>query len=88
MSTFTVIGLLLVLSGSAFIYLASPNQRWLAAPLTGRPGRALGLLLIGWLCLTRDMQILAATFVLVTFLMLAFVLLPYLGALRSIGRER
>lgn len=77
------LGLMLALAGSLFIYLASPNQRWLAAPWAALPARgAGGLLLLGaWLALLRDFQVLVAVFFLGTWLMLLFVAWPYLGAL-------
>nr|WP_252980513.1 hypothetical protein [Delftia acidovorans] len=40
-----------------------------------------GLLAAGWLAFAQDMRTLAATFTWLTLLMLAFALLPYIGAL-------
>lgn len=83
-------GLLLGLAGCLAVYLASPKQRWLARPLTPRPARVAGtaLLAAGLFALTRGMQTLPAVFVLVTWAMLLFVLLPYLGALVPPGKDR
>lgn len=84
MATALPLGLLLALAGSLAIYLASPNQRWLARPLMGRPARVAGfiLLALGLLSLRQSLQATPAVFVLVTWAMLLFVLWPYLGALR------
>lgn len=88
MSVFILIGFVALLLGAAGFYLASPNQRWLAAPLAARPARIAGglLLALGWLALAQAMQLLTASFVGITFLMLVFTLLPYLGAWPGNGR--
>lgn len=84
MATALPLGLLLALAGSLALYLASPNQRWLARPLTGRPARVAAciLLALGLLNLLQVLQTVPAVFVFVTWAMLLFVLWPYLGALR------
>ncbi len=77
------LGLLLAAAGCAGIYLASPNQRWRAAPWPARPARAVGILMLA-AGLSAFLQVLrpaAAGFVFVHWLMLLFVLFPYLGAL-------
>lgn len=86
-------GLLLAAAGCAGIYLASPNQRWRAAPWpVGRvkATRAAGALLLaaGLVAFLRTLQPAAAIFVFVHWLMLLFVLFPYLGALRAARRGR
>lgn len=83
MNIFTLIGLLTILSGSTAIYLASPNQRWLAVPWPARPARTTGILLLvaGLIALLQTLRPAAGTFVFVHWLMLIFVLFPYLGAL-------
>ena len=88
MKLLNLISLAVLLLASATIYLASPHQRWLAARWPALPARSAGmlLLLLGWLGMARGMQPLAATFVSVTALMLAFCAWPYLGALRAIRR--
>ncbi|HYP83060.1 hypothetical protein [Variovorax sp.] len=85
----TLAGLVFVLLGSAGVYLASPNQRWLVSPLRRGPARTAGTgcWLLGWLCFAQTMTALTAIFALATTLMLALVLLPYAGALRSLRRE-
>ena len=89
MNTFTLIGLLTSLLGSATIYLASPSQRWLAVPWPARAARPAGflLLLAGLLALLQALQPAAGSFVFVHWLMLLFVLLPYLGALLDSRRK-
>ncbi len=89
MNAYTLTGLFLSLSGCTAIYLASPNQRWRKAPLPRYTARLGGVLLLGLggFCLAQVMQLLAASFVLITFVMLVFTLLPYGGALRNPGKE-
>lgn len=84
------LGLLLALAGCASLYLASPRQRWLARPWAARPARAAGaaLLAAGLAALLQALQTVTAAFTFVTWAMLLFVLLPYLGALLSIARRR
>jgi hypothetical protein len=79
-----------VILGSAFFYLASPNQRWLASPWPAGPARgaALALLALGGFGLAQDMQAVTAVFVSLTLLMLGCAVLPYLGVLFASGRER
>ncbi|MBV2160524.1 hypothetical protein [Achromobacter denitrificans] len=89
MNAYTLIGLAALLLGCAAFYLASPNQRWRAAPIASRPARAVGglLLVLGWLALAQDMLPLTASFVFATFLMLVFSVLPYVGALLNVRRR-
>jgi hypothetical protein len=81
-------GLLLALAGCTAFYLASPQQRWRAAPLPARPARlAAGVLLIaGMAALCQALQPLTATYVLLIWVMLLLVLLPYVGALLVLRR--
>lgn len=83
------LGLLLAAAGCVSVYLASPHQRWRAAPWPARPARAAGALLLvaGLVAFLQVLQAPAASFVLVHWLMLLFVLFPYLGALRSARRQ-
>jgi len=82
-------GLLLAAAGCAGIYLASPHQRWLAASWPALPARVAGVLLLvaGLVALLQVLQAAAAAFVFVHWLMLLFVIFPYLGALRVSRRE-
>lgn len=90
MPIFTLLGLAAIVLACLCIYAVSPNQRLWAAPWPRQPARAAGavLLALGWLALAQDMRYLAATFVFATSLMLAFVLLPYAGALRHVRGTR
>lgn len=83
MPLFTVAGLLATSLACLCIYAASPNQRLWAAAWPRWPARlaAAGLLAAGWLAFIQDMQPLATTFTWLTLQMLAFALLPYIGAL-------
>lgn len=88
MNGIVALGLLLAAAGCASVYLASPNQRWRTAPWPARPARAAGALLLaaGLLVLLQVLRPAAGSFVFVHWLMLLFVLFPYLGALRSARR--
>lgn len=90
MPIFTFCGLAAILLGCFCIYAASPNQRLLVRPWPRRPARVVGaaLLLAALLALAQDMQRLAAAFVFVTALMLAFAVLPHIGALLHVRRTR
>lgn len=90
MNAYVFPGLALALLGCACVYLASPNQRWRAAPWPARPARLAGALLLvgGLIALLQVFQTPAAVFVFVHWLMLLFVLFPYLGALLSAQRKK
>jgi hypothetical protein len=83
MPFYTVAGLLATSLACLSLYAASPNQRLWAAAWPRRPARlaGAGLLVLGWLAFAQDMRALAATFTWLTLMMLAFALLPYIGAL-------
>lgn len=83
-----LLGLAACSVGCLSIYLASPHQRLLAVAWPARPARAGGAfaLLLSWLAFAQGLQTLAATYVLITQLMLLFALLPYLGAWRQLRR--
>lgn len=84
------LGLLLVAAGCVGIYLASPNQLWRAAPWPGRPARMVGVLLLvgGLAAFLQTLRSPVAAFVFVHWLMLLFILFPYLGALLAARRGR
>lgn len=86
MNLLLMTGLITALPGCAALYLASPNQRWLATAWPRLPARAAGfiLLLVGYVALLQTLQAAAATFVFVHWVMLLFVLFPYLGALHAV----
>ncbi|MDR2112503.1 MAG: hypothetical protein LBQ62_05300 [Candidatus Accumulibacter sp.] len=92
MNGYTAFGLLLAAAGGACVYLASPNQCWRAAPWpaavnkAARAGGAL-LLIAGLAALRHVLQAPAACFVFAHWLMLLFVLFPYLGALLCARRN-
>ncbi|MFT4173838.1 MAG: hypothetical protein QM639_14840 [Rhodocyclaceae bacterium] len=89
MKLYSLIGTLSMLLGCACIYLASAHQRWLprSLPALAR-GIGAALLALSWGAFALSMLMITATFVWLTGLMLAFIALPYAGALRSIGRGR
>lgn len=82
MPFFTLTGLLLCTLACICLYAVSPNQKLWAVAWPRWPAclAAAGLLVAGWLALAQDMQRLPASFCLFTLLMLAFSLLPYIGA--------
>lgn len=87
------LGIALSVAGSLGLYLASPNQRWLAAPLRPTLTRvASGLLLAASLgLLTLALRPLVAGYVFAVIVMLALTLLPYTAILSprfSHGRGR
>ncbi|MFT3776743.1 MAG: hypothetical protein QM772_00460 [Ottowia sp.] len=90
MPFFTVAGLGLIALACLCVYAASPNQKLWASPWPAWPARlaGAGLLVAGWLAFRHDMQRLAAVFAFVTALMLAFAVLPYIGALFHARRAR
>jgi hypothetical protein len=84
-----VLALALTIAGCVCLYLASPNQKWLAqAP----PGKALlvagGVLLAAglaaWIAALRP---LAGFFVALHVAMVCLFVFPYSAALRSFGRK-
>jgi len=90
MTTSTLIGLALSLAACLAVYLATPNQRWRAAPWPRWPAHAAGLALcvLAWLCLAQGRQALTATLMLYTTLMICGVLLPCSGALLGLRKKK
>ncbi|RZL61346.1 MAG: hypothetical protein EOP81_17215 [Variovorax sp.] len=82
-------GLLLSLAGCTCIYLAADHQRLLPRRWPAAPARIAGALLLvaAQAALLRALQPAAAFFVLCTWAMLLFTLLPWLGALRALRRD-
>lgn len=89
MNRVVALGLLLTACGCASIYLASPNQCWRVVSWSARPARTAGVLLLaaGLIMLLQVLQPAAGSFVFGHWLMLLFVLFPYLGALHSARRR-
>ncbi len=84
-----VLALVLTIAGCAGLYLASPNQRWLARALPGRPVLVTGCLLLAaglaaWIVALRP---LAGFFVALHVAMVCLFIFPYSAALRSFGRS-
>ncbi|MBS1186486.1 MAG: hypothetical protein H6R04_504 [Burkholderiaceae bacterium] len=77
-------------AGCSCLYLASPNQRWLANALPYRGIRRFGVVLLvaSLLALIKRMQPAAAIFVFIISVMLLFILFSYVGALISAKRGR
>lgn len=75
----TGLGIALSLAGSLGLYLASPNQRWLAAPLRPIITRVASSLLLAasFGVLTFTLRPLVAGYVFAVSVMLALTLLPY-----------
>lgn len=90
MITYAIAALLLSSLGCICLYLASPNQRWIAAPLRALPACVAGcvLFVLGWFVFAQIMNKLAASFVFLTVLMFVLSALPYIGALVSRRREQ
>lgn len=83
-----VLALALTIAGCACLYLASPNQRWLAQALPGRPVLVAGCLLLAaglaaWIAALRP---LAGFFAALHVAMVCCFVFPYSAALRSSGR--
>jgi len=90
MTWFTLGGLAAVITGCVCLYCASGNQRLLAKPWPGRPAHVAAVLWLGAgvPALAREARLLTTLFTLGTALMLACVLLPYLGAFVHERRTR
>lgn len=81
--------LALTIFGSAGIYLASPNQKWLAHALPGRPALVVGSLLLvaglaAWIAALRP---LTGFFVALHVAMVCLFVFPYSAALRNLWRK-
>lgn len=90
MNASTLLALAAALAGGASLYLASPHQRWRATPWPVGPARALGaaLLALSLFAFAQGMQATTAAFAFVTTLMLVLAVLPYVGALLTLRREK
>lgn len=90
MIAWLILGMLLALAGGMACYLSVRHQHWLAQPLPARRARFLGTVLIAaaLLAMGQALQWLVASFMLITWLMLVCIALPFTGALRSIIKKR
>ncbi len=90
MPLFTVFGLLLAALACICLYSASPHQKLWGAAWPRWPACLAGAVLLAasWWAFGPARPRLAATFCLLTMLMLAFSLLPYIGALIDGRRTR
>ncbi|KAF0806227.1 hypothetical protein A6D6_01807 [Alcanivorax xiamenensis] len=77
--------MVLSLLAVALLYLRSPNQRWLARPLTGVVWRVLSwaLLLLSWPAWMMVLDAKAGFFAALTLLMLLLGTLPLLSLLKE-----
>ena len=85
----TLLALALTIAGCVCLYFASPNQKWLARALPGRPALVAGFLLLAaglaaWIAALRP---LAGFFVALHIAMVCLFVFPYSAALRSFGRK-
>ncbi len=82
-------GLAAIAAGSVCIYAVTPHQRLWARPWPGRPALAasMALFVLAFWSLGQAMRHLTVVFVFFTALMLALVVLPYIGALLHVRRN-
>lgn len=83
------LALTLTVAGCVCLYLASPNQRWLARALPGKPVLVAGCLLLAaglaaWIAALRP---LAGFFVTLHVAMVCLVVFPYSAALCRFRRK-
>ncbi|OUR73021.1 hypothetical protein A9Q78_05285 [Methylophaga sp. 41_12_T18] len=81
-------GLLMAFVACVYIYLSSRHQLWIArqGPLPAAKWTGVGLLTLSLVMMTVAMQVIAAVFTLFIWVMMLFVLFPYLGVLYSSNR--
>ncbi|MFO1125089.1 MAG: hypothetical protein U1E25_07290 [Methylocystis sp.] len=75
-----------IIAGVVGLYLGAPNQSWLSRPLPALRSRVAGasLLLLGVFLWRETVQLSTAIFATFVLTMLLFIILPCLGALRSL----
>lgn len=90
MTPWLTLGMLLAVAGSIACYLSVRHQHWLARPLPARRARFAGAVLIAaaLLSMCQARQCLVANFMLITWLMLVCIALPFTGALRAVFKKR
>jgi len=81
-------GLLMAFVACVCIYLSSRHQLWIArqGPLPAAKWTGVGLLILSLFMMTVAMQVIAAVFTLLIWVMMLFVLFPYLGVLYSTAK--
>lgn len=79
----------LTVAGCVCVYLASPNQKWLAQTPPGKPLLATGALLLaaGLATWIAELRPLIGFFVTLHVAMACLFALPYIAALRAAWRE-
>ncbi|TNE62608.1 MAG: hypothetical protein EP335_11495 [Alphaproteobacteria bacterium] len=77
-------------AGALALYLVSPNQRLLRAPMPSRAGVGVGIVLLAFSLLLFRGAVAAdtAVFMLLVVLTVAWSLLPFLGVWRMKAREK
>jgi hypothetical protein len=85
----TILALALTIVGCAFLYLASPNQKWLSLVPPRRPLLAVGSLLMiaGLAAWIASLRPLAGFFVTLHVAMVCLFVFPCSAALRSFRRK-
>jgi hypothetical protein len=83
------LALTLTIAGCVCLYLASPNQTWLARTLPGRPVLMAGglLLAIGLATWIAALRPLSGFFVTLHVAMVCLFAFPYIAALCGVGRK-
>lgn len=90
MIAWLILGMLLAMAGSIACYLSVRHQQWLARPLPARRARFVGAILIAaaLLAMCHVLQGPVAVFMLIAWIMLVCIALPFTGALRTIFKKR
>lgn len=85
-----ILALALTISGCVFLYLANPNQQWLARSFTTKPALVAGSLLLaaGLASWSVALRPLAGFFVTLDVAMVCLVAFPCIAAARAVLRGR
>lgn len=89
MNAWLILGMLLAVAGSTACYLSVRHQHWLARPLPAGQAWFVGTVLIAaaFLAMCEARQTLVAMFMLVSWLMLVCIALPFTGAIRVVCKK-